>query len=170
MRFLTLSVLLAGCGYYPDAPWETVCGMRYVGGEGPYAPVKDFTQENVQQIESWAIEAGLVSCKKIKGIALVVHANGPWTIYPETFMRSGATYCNTMFPRIEIAAPFFSDKSNAIAHELHHIEQGCNLIAPVDEGLDGYHGDWDRSGAFRSIWEIDSKIIAWGESRNVGGE
>jgi len=172
VRALFFVMFCSGCGaggvpadHLKPAVWQTRCGLKFQDAVN----AGDYTLENVQGIEDLAISMGLVSCTNIKGYALIVRPD-VWTLPEDPRKRSGSAFCNTLYPRIEVAEPFWGPQSNALAHELHHVEQRCASTFPVDQGSDETHGDWYRSGAYKKLSEIDSFIINTYYSKKDGGQ
>lgn len=113
-------------------------------------------EDKLAYIEYLTINAKLVTCEQIRGNSLYLHATA-WDVYGDEQFRAGSAYCNTFFGQyIEAALNYPA----VIAHELHHIAQGCDAPLPVDTDADADHADWHRSGAFEAIEKIRLEILA----------
>lgn len=165
MRYLA-ALLFLSCGPWNFKQFNTACGMNYLG-DGAGNDVPGFTRERINTLESWAIEAGLATCEKLKGYNILIRPGGVWRLHEDEYFRSGSTYCNDIFPRIEVAAPFFGIGGNSIIHEMHHVQQRCAPPMPIDPGMNLYHSDWIRSKAGFKINELDVRVIEWGRSLGI---
>lgn len=157
-----LPILLCACG--PQVfvtPLEvTECGLLYRGGWETGAPVPEVDFGMLTRLEQLTIEHGLADCKKLRGINVWVRPQA-WDLYGDEQYRAGSAYCNEIHPRIEIAA----DTPEVMVHELHHIEQRCEAVAPIDKGTDAHHADWIRTGTFQRIDDAQKEFALFLESR-----
>lgn len=149
MRYLLL--LLCACGPLSEIKGVTPCGLEYRGEYPLGGDVVGYDLPLLTRLESLSVQFDLVSCKKLKGVGVWVRTAGKdgfWDEYGDGKLRAGQAFCNSLQPRIEIAA----STPTVVLHELHHIEQGCLAPLPVDPGLDEAHADWIRSG-------VDERMI-----------
>lgn len=143
MKYLALALLLS-C--HP-VQFTTPCGVQYQGDvSGSYLD-PEFNLQSMTQLESAAVDAGLVTCAELKGLALIVRP-APWVLYGDTGPRAGSTYCYGNWNRIEVCSPF---KGNAFPHEAQHWHNRC---------LDADHSGWLDAGVWQKIEEV-STVMGW---------
>ena len=157
-RLAIVLLLVVGCGTEtPAALCVTRCGLSYQGRVTTRAA--DYTCEEIQRTEDRLIVEIAAqypaACTALRGWDLWSHATPSWVDY---WGRSvaGLTNCKNFQSEIGLAAI----GSSALAHEMTHMVQSCyGGSAPLDPGMDGYHGDWVRRGLFALIDTVNAESV-----------